>query len=282
MFRKIKVVHIVTQLELGGAQQNTLATVTGLDRTRYAPVLFCGQGAVLDPAARNGNFPVRFIRGLVRPVSPWRDLVALVDLYRGLRKEKPDIVHTHSSKAGVLGRIAAVLAEVPVIVHTFHGFGFTPGQNAIVRGTFVLLERILAPWTTVLIAVSSANREEALSRGIGRPSQYRLIRSGVPLDDYRTLVHRGDTPVDLPFLPSEKVVTTIGPFKPQKNLFDFIRAAQIVAARRDDVRFLIVGDGRGRAEIEREIRSRNLGPGWSWPVGEGTSPPSWPARIFFA
>src|SRR5262245_43414846 len=129
---KLRVAHIITQLELGGAQKNTLYTVAHLDPQRFEPTLLCGQGGLLKDEAKRGKWHTYFLRPLVRPVRPWKDAAALVSLYRKLRELKPHIVHTHSSKAGILGRIAAYLAGVPVIIHTFHGFGITPQQSSAV------------------------------------------------------------------------------------------------------------------------------------------------------
>ena len=113
----IKVAHVVTRLDLGGAQQNTLHTVRTLDRARFSPLLICGEGGVLDAEVR-GDPAVRaiFLPDLVREVAPARDLLALFQLANLLRAERPDVVHTHSSKAGILGRLAAATAGVPVVV----------------------------------------------------------------------------------------------------------------------------------------------------------------------
>ncbi len=265
--KRIKVAHIITQLELGGAQQNTLYTVEHLARERFEPILLCGRGAYLDKETERVDFQTFFINSLVRPVSPFLDLVALAEIFLVLRREKPLIVHTHSSKAGILGRWAARLAGVPLIIHTFHGFGFTPEQNFWTRRFFIWLEKAAARISTALVAVSHANREEALSLGIGRSEQYRLIRSGVPLGLYRSLTRRPNVPDGLSLGTGHKLVTTVGPFKPQKNLADFIRAAARVHAQFPDARFLMVGDGDERPELERIIRGHRLEdvfllPGW--------------------
>jgi glycosyltransferase involved in cell wall biosynthesis len=263
----MKVVHIVTLLELGGAQQTVLTLLQKLDPNRFEPVLFCGRGGYLDPVAKASGIRIRHVPGLVRPIRPWWDLLALGALFYYLKKERPSHVHTHSSKAGVLGRVAAWLAGVPVVVHTVHGFGFTPVQRPWVRSIFVRLERLLARVTSALVFVSKANRAESLKRGIGQPSQMHMIRAAVPLQSFFHLTHRRETLPGLALHPSEKVVTTVGPFKPQKNLADFVRAAALVVQRRPETRFLIVGDGQGRAALEKEIEIRGLRqvfllPGW--------------------
>ena len=141
---RLRVAHLITQLELGGAQRNTLYTVGHLNGERFEPILVCGPGGILDEEAKAGTWPTHFVPWLVRPVHPLKDMLAFITLYRLLREMKPQIVHTHSSKAGILGRLAAYLAGVPVIIHTFHGFGFTPGQPEWLRRLFVWLERFCA------------------------------------------------------------------------------------------------------------------------------------------
>ncbi|PIR15542.1 MAG: glycosyltransferase family 1 protein, partial [Elusimicrobia bacterium CG11_big_fil_rev_8_21_14_0_20_64_6] len=117
-----KVVHLVTRLDLGGAQQNTLHTVRHLDRARFEAVLVCGPGGMLDEEMRAGD-GVRtvFVESLRRDISPFYDLLALLELTKLLLAEEPSVLHTHSSKAGILGRLAAAMAGVPIVVHTYHG-----------------------------------------------------------------------------------------------------------------------------------------------------------------
>jgi glycosyltransferase involved in cell wall biosynthesis len=264
---KIRVVHIVTQLELGGAQQNTLYTVEHLDRGRFEVTLLCGTGGYLDEEARRRNVSIRFLRHLVRPVSPVHDALAIPETVRILRQIRPHIVHTHSSKAGILGRWAARAAGVPVIIHTFHGFGFTPEQPALVRGFYKALEKLTARVTTGLVAVSQANQAEALAAGIGRPEKYRLIRSGVSLEVFQSLSRTSEAPAGLDIEPQHRLVTTVGPFKPQKNLGDFLAAAALVRSAMPESRFLVVGDGALRPFLEKRVRDLGLSdavflPGW--------------------
>src|SRR5436309_5831516 len=157
---RIRVLHVITQLELGGAQQNTLYTCGHLDRDRFEPMLACGPGGYLDDEARAlADVPVHFLPSLVRPVRPHRDLLAVASLARLFSQARPAVVHTHSSKAGIAGRWAAWLAGVPRVVHSIHGFGFHDGQRPAVRRAFVAVERMTSRITTRFIAVSHANRE---------------------------------------------------------------------------------------------------------------------------
>jgi glycosyltransferase involved in cell wall biosynthesis len=267
MTRRLKVAHIVTLLELGGAQQNTLYTLQSLDASRFEPVLLCGRGALLDKDVQDAPYPKYFINSLVRQVHPLRDLIALCEIFFVLKRVKPDIVHTHSSKAGILGRWAAKLAGVPVIIHSFHGFGFNREQKWWTRFGFVAAERATAKISRALIAVSRSNQSEALALGIGRPEQYRLIRSGIDVGLFQSMVRRPNAPDGIAVSAGQKLVTTIGPYKPQKNLGDFVQAAAAVHAKFPGARFLMVGDGALRGALEAQVARLGLSevflmPGW--------------------
>jgi len=259
---KLRVAHIITLLELGGAQRNTLYTVGHLNPQRFQPMLICGKGGILDKETEGAVWPTYFVRPLVRPVIPFMDIPALIILYRHLRRLKPHIVHTHSSKAGILGRIAAYLAGVPVIVHTFHGFGFTPAQLALTRKLYVTVEKFCARLSTHLIFVSEANRSEAAQLGIGARIPNSLIRSGIELSPasaptwsaYRgpDRRHKPNVALRQEFgIPETAwLVTYVGNFKPQKNPMDLARTAAEVLKRTSDVHFLLVGDGKLKADVE--------------------------------
>ena len=117
-----RVCHVITTLELGGAQQNTLYTVENLDRRRYEPFLICGEEGLLHDEARDSGVKTIVLPSLRRAISPWHDTTTLIRLMRLFRHIRPKIVHTHSSKAGILGRWAARAARVPTIIHSIHGF----------------------------------------------------------------------------------------------------------------------------------------------------------------
>ena len=181
--RRVRVCHVITLLEPGGAQDNTLYTVSHLDAP-FIPSLVCGRGGALDDEARRLGVPLRFVPSLVRPVRPHLDALALLSLARLFRQERPDIVHTHSSKAGILGRLAARLAGVSRVVHTIHGFGFHEWQRWPVRRAFIALERLAARLTTRFIAVSRANLETGVALGLFTRDRVSLIRSGVRLAEF--------------------------------------------------------------------------------------------------
>ena len=260
--QKIKVVHIITMLEMGGAQGNTLFTVTHLDRNRFDVGLIAGPGGILDEQASSiKDIHLNFVPALGRPVHPIKDFLAFVALTKILRKEKPDIVHTHSSKAGILGRMAAQAAGVPKVIHSIHGFGFNPYQKFPVRWLYIFLEKLMARFSNVLIAVSEQNIATGLRFGIGSEKLYTLIRSGVDVQKIRTAVNGTDAGVLREELkvPSEaKVVLCAGPFKLQKDPVAFVECAAKVARKVPNVRFLWSGDGELRPQVEDKVRELRL------------------------
>lgn len=245
----LRVCHLITQLELGGAQRNTLYTLAHLDRERFDPSLICGRDGLLDPEATAGNWPTVFMTPLVRRVRPWSDLRALLALYRELRRIKPHIVHTHSSKAGILGRLAAYGAGVPVIVHTFHGFGFTPTQHPVVRWLFTALEKFCARLSTHLVYVSRDNQAEGEALGLTGRAGHSLIRSGISMRPTPEEGLRAEIGV-----PDDAwLVACVNNFKPQKNPRALMEVALKLVEQDPDIHVAIAGDGELRQAAESSL-----------------------------
>jgi glycosyltransferase involved in cell wall biosynthesis len=191
---------------------------------------------------------------LVRQIDPFKDLMAFTRLFRLMLQNKYTIVHTNSSKAGVIGRIAAKVAGVPIIVHTVHGWSFHEHMSNVRRRLFIVLEKIAAAFTDAMIVVAEPDIEKGLRAGIGLPEQYRLIRSAIPLDAFDPTTVDGlavrrelELPLDAP------VLGNVGRFSPQKNPLDWVRVAGKVARALPDCHFLLVGDGPLRAEVEAAL-----------------------------
>lgn len=258
--KKFKICHIITKLELGGAQQNTLYTVSHLDKEKFEPSLIAGKGGILDSEALQlSGVKTILIPHLVREQCPATDFLGFIELWLTLLREKPDVVHTHSSKAGILGRWAAFFAGIPVIIHTFHGFGFHDFQNKIVRSFYVLIERITAKITHKLIVVSSDNISKGLKNSIGRKEQYMVIRSGIDISKYKDIAtDKENKRKELNIPSNSRIITTIGPFKPQKNLKDFINVASKIVKKQSDIIFIIIGDGEQRPALELLIQGLDI------------------------
>jgi len=247
----IRVLHIITRLEPGGAQHNTLYTVGHLDREAYSPSLAWGPGDPLDEMAGEIlDLRLEPVPELVRPVSPSLDLAALRRLTAVVKDIRPHVVHTHSSKAGVLGRVAARIGRVPVVVHSIHGFGFTPLQSASVRGLFLTVEKVMARLTDHFIAVSQRNLEFGVRLGLFEPDRVSLIRSGIQLDRFRGVTDGEQARRRLGVADDEVLVVQVGNFKAQKAPLDFVRMAARVARRAPNARFVMVGDGVLRPAAE--------------------------------
>ena len=258
------VVHIITLLEWGGAQENTLYTVGELDPARYERSLLSGRGGMLDSAAEKiSGCRFRRVDSLVREIRPLSDLRALASLTVLLREEKrrirgaPLIVHTHSSKAGILGRAAARAAGADVIIHSLHGFGFHDGQSPAVRKFFVGLERLSSRWTDMFVAVSEENIRLGVREKIFPRDRCRLIRSGFDTGRFTTgSREEGRRLLDIPG--DGPVVGTVAVFKPQKAPHDFVEVARRVAAEVPNAWFVMVGDGELRPEVERALAKASL------------------------
>lgn len=257
----IRILTVITKLELGGAQQVALQTLAQLPAERYRKYLVAGRGGLLDERARAlPDTDVRLWASFKHRIAPLHDCLTLFRLVRLLRREKIHIVHTHSSKAGILGRLAAVWAGVPVILHTVHGWAFHEYQAAPVRDLYILLERWAARHTTRLIAVSGATRDKGLHHGIGRDEQYVIVFPGSDLRVFTpgTPHIRRALRAEFGWEPDTPLVGMVGNLKKQKAPLNFIRAAALVVREKPDVRFLLAGDGPLRAEAEKTISALGL------------------------
>jgi len=284
---KTKVVHIITKLELGGAQQNTLFTVAHLTRSRYEPVLIAGtEGVLVEDARRLDDVKVYLVPELVREISPIKDLIALFKIRRilkglkrdtggeGLRAHAEIIVHTHSSKAGVLGRWAARFADIKIIIHSIHGFSFNDYQPSLVRAFYIMLEKLTAIISTKFIAVSKENITKGINKGIFTRDKVVLIRSGIDIEEFRSEKHdRRKKRRELGFDVGVPLVAMIACLKFQKSPLDFVRVAKMVSDVIDEARFLLVGDGILRTRVEAlidklHIENRLILLGWRRDIPE--------------
>lgn len=254
----ISVMHLITRLIVGGAQENTLYTAALLDPARYKVQVISGaqtgsEGSLIEEARQQG-IPLKIVPELVRQISPLKDLQALIKLYRLLQREPYQVLHTHSSKAGILGRLAGHLAGTPVIIHTVHGWSFHDYMSPWLQKTYILLERWMAHYTQALVAVSQKDIDKGLQAGIGRPDQYHLIRSAIPIEQFdASLFDRGKIRQALGIPEQAVVIGFVGRFSPQKNPLDWVRVAKQVGQNQKDVFFLMVGDGPLRDQVEAQL-----------------------------
>ena len=264
--RPLRILHVITRLILGGAQENTLLTVIGQQRRpRYRVTLLSGidegpEGNLHDRAHVAGVDLV-LEPSLVRPIRPLMDLRCLVRLYRFMRRGRFAIVHTHSSKAGILGRVAARLARVPIVVHTLHSLVFHEYQEAWKNRLYISLKRLCAPMTDALISVNDKTTQGALAAGIGRPEQYVTIFSGMELQPFlavRDALPSGDAKRRLGIPADAPVVGKVARLFPLKGHAQFFEAAAHIARAEPRAFFLLVGNGTLRAELEQRARALGL------------------------
>jgi glycosyltransferase involved in cell wall biosynthesis len=249
---KVKVLHIITKF-WAGAGGNTLLTVLGTDPTRYESwVAGCEGGPLWDRAEQAGVKTVRLKR-FRETISPLDDLYVLWQLVRLIRRERPAIVHTHSAKAGFLGRLAAWLCHAPIIIHTFHGLPFHDFMSPRRKRAYLLLDRLVLRMTDAFLAVAPRVAREAVEHRIAPAGGITVVPSAVELDQIPSAplpaVRR-----ELGIGPDVPLIGTVGRLEYQKAPLDFVRMAARVAAVRPGSCFVMVGEGPLAAEAEAEAR----------------------------
>jgi glycosyltransferase involved in cell wall biosynthesis len=261
--QKLRILHIITRLIVGGAQENTLLSCEGQHAAGHEVTLITGppigpEGSLLE-RAQAGGYRVEVLPSMRRAILPGRDYLTYRALFRRIRELRPDVVHTHSSKAGILGRWAAAAAGVPAVIHTIHGLAFTASTSPLVNRAYKTLERATAGRTTKIVCVADAMRDQSLAAGIGRPDQYVTVYSGmetapflnppVPCEIVRRQLGLSDDHV---------VVGTIARLFHLKGHEDLLDLAPCLCTRWPNLRFLWVGDGLLRESFEGRMREMNL------------------------
>ena len=254
---RIKVLEIITRLDRGGSTDMVLALCEWLNRERFDVTLVAGPSRDNDLAALARELGIRnyICPTLVRPIRPFADARALRTLETIIRSERPDIIHTHTSKAGALGRVAARRAGVPVI-HTTHGHVFY-GYGRLSGKLFALIERRLAPLAKRITVLTDIERDEHLERGIGRPEQFVTIPSGIDLSRFRvdsTLREKTRSSLGL----TGPAVCWAGRFARVKAPGLFVEACAKVARDVPEAIFLMAGDGELRTETEQLARKLGI------------------------
>ncbi len=254
---KIQVLYVITKLELGGAQKQLLSLINHLDKDKFRVFLFTAQKGLLIPEASSINgLTVKKSRWLERSINHVKDLLVLIEIYLFIKKNNIEFVHTHSSKAGILGRIAARLAKAKVVIHTVHGWSFNDYQPKVKKLCFIWLERLTARFTDKLIVVSNYDLQSGINVSIGRKEQYEVIRYGI---DYLEFNSSGqDLRKELGIEINDLVVGMVACFKPQKAPQDFIKLAFLINKDFPNVKFILAGDGILRKKIERLISAAKL------------------------
>ncbi len=261
--RSLRVLLVITGLATGGATNVVLDIARHFNnRPGFEVDLITGP----IPPGRNDmthlayelGIRTQVIPSLINHINPLENLKAVVELQRIMVEGKYDIVHTHSSVAGVVGRLAALAAGIPVIIHHVHGWGLHDGMPGWTQKLYLTLERFCAKFTDRIITVSAPDIQKGLIRGIGKQNKFTLIYNGIDLEKFRQDVNEQQVRSELGLDPHSKLIGMIGRLDKQKNPLDLIRAAAIVTKSYPNVQFLIIGDGSLRSDCEQLIDELGL------------------------
>jgi glycosyltransferase involved in cell wall biosynthesis len=260
----IRVMRIISRMNIGGPATHVVLLNAGLDRRGYDCLLVTGsegasEGSLRDLAV-SSNLRLAMIPELGREIAPWSDLVTLVKLYRLMRRERPHVVHTHTAKAGFVGRIAARLAGVPVVLHTFHGHVFHGYFSPAKTRLYILIERFGALLSSRIITISPRLREEIAHYGVTRSERIEIIPLGFELDAFASQPRgSGDFRRSLGIPMDAKLIGAVGRLVPIKNVQLLLEAAALARQNDPIIRVVLIGDGELRDELEAQADALGLG-----------------------
>lgn len=266
-----RIIHVITRLDYGGSAVNTMLTVRGHDRGRFAPLVVAGcpgrwdaqggQAATEEHcrALEKEGIPVLLLPSLVRSISPVDDVRTLWALVGLFRRERPVLVHTHTSKAGVLGRLAAWIARVPVVIHTPHGHVFYGHFGPSKSWVFLQVERLLGLFTDRMIALTDSEREDHLNRHVGKPDRFAVVPSGIDLDWFQAAKVRGkrqpawfDCPADAMVIGSVGWLTDI---KGHRYLLEAVASLKLEFPA---IHLVLVGSGDQQDALLRQAQAAGI------------------------
>ncbi|KPK97722.1 MAG: hypothetical protein AMJ95_07410 [Omnitrophica WOR_2 bacterium SM23_72] len=255
--RKINILYVITKLELGGAQKQLWSLIRHLNKEKFNIFLFTARdGLLMDDFCSLEGLTLKKSDNLERRINPFKDFLSCLEIYRYIKENDIDIVHTHSSKAGIVGRLAARAAGAKWIIHTVHGWSFNDFQSVLRRTFFIWLERWIARFSDRLVVVSEYDRLKGLSHRIGKSEQYKRITYGINPSDF--LIKDKEAKNRLGLKDADLTVGMVACFKPQKSPQDFIRLASVMTKKLNRLKFVLVGDGQLRGGVEKLIRKCDL------------------------
>jgi glycosyltransferase involved in cell wall biosynthesis len=262
MKKKIKVLHIITRLDKGGSTDNTLLSVLGLNKDIFQVDLLSGRTNFPSPKLKQlkkqNSIQYKEVSQLVRAIHPIKDIIALIQLYKYIKKGSYDIVHTHSSKAGLLGRLAARLAGVKHIIHTPHGHIFYGYYGKLLSSIFILLERYAARFTENIITLTKAGKEEHVKYKIASADKFVTIHSGLELNSWQPAYTRKEVIEEFSISNSNTIVGTVARLVPIKGHEFLVKAAPLVLQHYPNTTFLLIGDGPLRKQLENLAQQLNV------------------------
>ena len=260
----MRIMHVITRFIRGGAQENTLLTLRGQSADRADAVCLvtgptAGPEGTLIPDAEKLGVPIFEVKPLVRAVSPVNDFAAYRALRRLIREWRPDIVHTHSSKAGILGRLAARAENVPGIIHTIHGLPFHPYQNRFLNAAYIAAEKFAAARCDRIAAVAEAMTEQAVAAGVAPREKFITVYSGMETERFLPdSAAREHARKRYGFRPGDVVIGKIARLFPLKGHEYLLDALAALTGEFPQVRLLIVGGGILRDSLENRARALGI------------------------
>lgn len=260
--KKLRICHVITRMIVGGAQENTLLTIKGHLASGHHVELATGpspgrEGKLLENTGMP-EFPIVEFPDMVRELSPLHDLKAFFALKKYFKAGKFDVVHTHSSKAGILGRLAARAAGVPVVVHTVHGQAFHPYQSKLKNRLFIFLERFAAKYCDKIYAVAQAMIDQCVEAKVAPREKYMVVYSGMDTTAFDSAVREKTLREKLGIPENAQTICTVARLFHQKGYEFVIPAAEKVLEKNPDVHFLFVGDGPMYDELNSYLKSKNI------------------------
>lgn len=254
-----KIAHIQLLPLMTGVQRVSLDELIRLDRTNFTPYMICQQSGPMTDECKNNNITCLYSPTLVREISLLKDLQSFWSLYRLFRQNKFDIVHTHSSKTGVIGRLAAKLAGVPMIVHTVHGFAFPAAKNKFEKNIFLIMEWLGTKCSDKIICLHEADKRIAIDKLGAKDSQLDILANGVDtmkfspalVDEKNHIREELGLPVNV------TVIGMVGRLWKQKNPHALVNVALSILEKRNDVHFVFIGDGEFKASLIQQVKDKD-------------------------
>lgn len=259
-----KVLHIITLFNVGGATENTIFTVAGLIKKGYKVEIITGSNSSVEGSmheiTERLKIPVHTFPNLRRKISPLWDLVITFQLFKFIKKNKFDIVHTHSAKAGVVGRIAAWLAKTPIVIHHNHGNPFHRFQNWFVRELFKSIEKFASLFCIKIVSVTYTIVDEMVANKIAPREKFRVIRSGFDVENFMNYDTTNDnnTRGKYGLSGNDIVLGNIGRLSVLKGHIYLLQAFEKVSRQLSNAKLVLVGDGEIKDELTKFISERNL------------------------
>lgn len=255
---KIKILHVHVSSILSGSGVNTLLTMGGLNKDKYDVEFACAPGGELVDEVRKHGIKYKPVKHFVDPMSPYNDFIALFELLRIIKKGKYDIVHTHNSKAGFVGRLAAKIAGVRIVIHTIHGFSFNSFEGSLRRNLFVWLERFSAKFTDKLMVVSNPIRERGLALHIGKKEHYLTVHDGVDVERFKSSFNNEIKRKEFNIKRDDLVIGFVSKLWEGKGHVCSLQAFKDIVVEFPNAKLMFVGEGYLKKKLKKKVRRLDL------------------------